>query len=272
MTRRPLLFVLLGCLFFTSASRTTTQMPELNALTNRLGAAIEGAHAKAAIVADFTDGAGTVTLQGVLLADRLWVSLQEGRHGFQTLNRDVLRKQLDKARFSGGDFVEKTEIDAARRVGADVLVTAKVERRGKVLAVTVTASKMSTAEQIYQQTWGVPRTESLDGLALQSIQAKTPFFLIGQDGVSDPVCAYCPNPQYSDTARKQKIEGRVVLMVQINSSGRATNVWEIRGLPEGLTQQAIATVRQEWHFEPARDAHGRAVEMITPVDVSFRLM
>jgi len=272
--RRPSLSVLVVfcCLFLTSASRTCAQMSELDALANRLGLALQGAHIQAAIVTDFTGVSGDVTLQGVLLGDRLWISLLQGQRGFRTLNRDVLRKQLYKGRFSGSNFVAKTEIDAAQAAGADVLITGKIEARGKELAVAVTASNVSTGDVIDQETWQVPRTESLDALALQPIQAKTPFYLPGQEGVSFPSCAYCPNPRYSDEARKRKIEGTVVLMVLIDSSGRVKEVWEIRGLPEDLTRQAMEVVRQEWLFKPACDENGRAVTIISPVDVNFRLM
>jgi hypothetical protein len=180
---------------------TFAQMPELEALTNRLGAALEGEQAKAVIIADFSEAAGGVTLQGVLLADRLWISLLNQHRGF-TLNRDVLRKQLDKEHLSSSDFVARTEIDAARAAGADVLITGRVERREKELVVTVTASEISTREQIDEQVWRVPRTESLDALAKQSIQASSSFYLSGQDGVSVASCANCPNPQYSDTGSK----------------------------------------------------------------------
>src|SRR5215467_14158274 len=240
--------VLLWCLFFTSGALTSPQIPDLHALTNRLGVALEGAHSQAVIVADFTDAAGDVTLQGVLLADRIWISLLEEQRGFKTLNREVLRKQLYKERFSGSNFVERTEIKAAHAVGADALITGKIELRDKILAVTVTALELSTGKQIGQQKWQIQRTESLDDLALQPIQPKTPFYLLGQDGVSMPSCAYCPNPKYSEGAQKQEIEGTVVLMVLIDSSGRPKNAWEIRGLPEGLTQQAMEVVQQEWRF------------------------
>jgi hypothetical protein len=56
----------------------------------------------------------------------------------------------------------------------------------------------------------------------------------------------------------------------IDASGRATNVWEVRGLPDGLTQQAVNAVRQ-WHFKSAHDADGHAVRVMVPVDVTFRL-
>jgi len=247
------------------------QMPELEALTNRLGAVLEGEDAKAVVIADFSEEAGRVTLQEVLLADRLWISLLNQQRGF-TLNRDVLRKQLDKEHLSSSDFVARTEIDAAQAAGADVLITGKIERREKELVVTVTASEISTGEQIDEQVWRVPRTESLDALAKEPIQASSSFYLSGQDGVSAASCAYCPNPQYTATARKHKIEGRVWMMALIDSSGRAMDVWEVRGLPEGLTQQAMELVRQEWHFKPAHDANGRAVPIVTCLDVDFRLM
>ena len=71
-------------------------------------------------------------------------------------------------------------------------------------------------------------------------------------------------------ARKEKIEGTVVVEAMIDASGRAARVLELRGLPDGLTQQAIEVVRR-WHFKAAQNADGRAVSVMVPVDVTFRL-
>ena len=267
-----LAFLLLLCCSFLPTARTFAQVSELDNVTYRLAAALERAHTNAAIVADFTGEEGGVTLQGVLLADRIWISLLQEQRSFQTLPRQALRKPLDREHLSSSNFVATKEIEAAQAAGADVLITGGIERRDKELIVSVRASKVPKLEQIDQQMWRVPRTGSLDALAEQPIQVKTPFYLLGQNGVTMPSCAYCPNPQYSDSARKHKVEGTVVLMVLIESSGRVSNVWEIRGLPEGLTEHAIEVVRQQWRFQPARDANGTAVTMIAPIDVSFRLM
>jgi Gram-negative bacterial TonB protein C-terminal len=48
-------------------------------------------------------------------------------------------------------------------------------------------------------------------------------------------------------------------------------VWEVRGLSDGLTEQAIKVVRQ-WRFKPGQDMDGNPVDVMVPIDVSFRLM
>src|SRR5207244_10940843 len=53
-------------------------------------------------------------------------------------------------------------------------------------------------------------------------------FRAGVNGVGMPSCIYCPDPQYSDEARKAKYQGVVVLMVVITLDGRATNIQVVK--------------------------------------------
>jgi TonB family protein len=46
---------------------------------------------------------------------------------------------------------------------------------------------------------------------------------------------------YTYKAREEKIQGTVVLQVVFHESGRITDIVTIRGLPQGLTEQAIGT-------------------------------
>jgi hypothetical protein len=63
-------------------------------------------------------------------------------------------------------------------------------------------------EQIDEQIWRLPRTASLDALAKQLIQAATPFYLTGHDGVSSVSCATAqirntPTPLVSTKSRAE---------------------------------------------------------------------
>ena len=60
-----------------------------------------------------------------------------------------------------------------------------------------------------------------------------PIYLLGQNGVSTPSCLYCPNPQYSEQALKNRVEGTAVVEAIIDASGRAKQVWEVSGLSDG---------------------------------------
>jgi TonB family protein len=95
-------------------------------------------------------------------------------------------------------------------------------------------------------------------------------FRAGVNGVGMPTCIYCPDPQYSDEARKAKYQGVVVLMVIITLDGRATNIQVAKSPGLGLDEKAIEAVRQ-WKFRPAIGPNGKSVPTQVPIEVTFRL-
>jgi len=77
-------------------------------------------------------------------------------------------------------------------------------------------------------------------------------------------------PEYSDEARKAKFSGTVVLYIEIEPNGRATNIHVQRSLGMGLDEKAIEAVRK-WIFAPGKE-NGRAVKVPATVEVNFRLL
>jgi TonB family protein len=78
-----------------------------------------------------------------------------------------------------------------------------------------------------------------------------------------------PEPQYTEDARKNQITGTVVLKVVFASSGQVTNIRTVSGLPNGLTERAIAAARNI-KFEPAtKDGH--KVSMWMQLEYNFNL-
>jgi TonB family protein len=260
--------LLLG--FASLAYSAFAQSPGIEDARKQLGKTFREAMINKAVVCDFVDDEGRVTLQGVLLADRLSFALLE-EQGFETLNRDRLNMHLYGPKLPKNESLEKAEINAAQTAGAEVIVTGKIQRDAMTVKINVVALSVSTGQQIGQGTFSIPRTQTLDDLAAQFARPNGAIYLAGQNGISMPACAYCPTPAYTDEARKNKLEGKVVVTAIIDRSGKAEKVMEVKGLGDGLTEQAIAVVRQ-WHFKPARDLHGHAVSVMVPVDVSFSLM
>lgn len=76
-------------------------------------------------------------------------------------------------------------------------------------------------------------------------------------------------PRYPKIAQHARIEGRVILQAVIDERGRVTDVRILQGLPMGLDQAAVETVRN-WTFEPAK-LQGRAVKVYYTLTVEFRL-
>jgi|ERR1700722_6427254 periplasmic protein TonB len=92
----------------------------------------------------------------------------------------------------------------------------------------------------------------------------------GVNGVTTPACLYCPVPDYTDQARKDKLQGAVVVRAVVTVEGRAEHVSVVRGLGAGLNEKAIEVV-QKWRFKPAHDSDGHPVAVLVPMEVTFQL-
>jgi protein TonB len=93
----------------------------------------------------------------------------------------------------------------------------------------------------------------------------------GQGGYGQPVCLFCPNPQFSDEAVKLKYQGTVLLRFVVTASGNTKDIQVVRGLGLGLDQKAIAAVRS-WRFKPAVGPNGKPAAVIMVAEISFRLL
>ena len=76
-----------------------------------------------------------------------------------------------------------------------------------------------------------------------------------------------PAAKYTDAARENDIEGSVRLKVTMLASGEVGSITVVRGLPDGLTDQAIEAARKI-KFEPAK-IEGKPVSKTVTIDYSF---
>jgi periplasmic protein TonB len=94
-------------------------------------------------------------------------------------------------------------------------------------------------------------------------------YAAGHGGVSMPRPIYTPEPEFSEEARRVKLQGEVTLLAIIGVDGRPRNLEVVRSLGYGLDQKALAAVTT-WRFEPAKkDGHAVAVQM--SIIVNFHL-
>ena len=88
--------------------------------------------------------------------------------------------------------------------------------------------------------------------------------------VSPVVCVYCPEPPYTEEARKNKLQGKMLLSVLVGEDGKAKKVRVVRPLGMGLDESAEHAV-YSWRFTPARDAAKRPVTSWVTIETRFQL-
>jgi len=91
---------------------------------------------------------------------------------------------------------------------------------------------------------------------------------VGGD-VKAPVKITYPSPQYTEIARKARIQGVVIVEAIIDKEGNVTNVKVLKGLPMGLDQAAVDAVSR-WKFEPGT-LNGKPVAVVYNLTVNFQL-
>jgi TonB family protein len=88
-------------------------------------------------------------------------------------------------------------------------------------------------------------------------------------GITPPQLLREVRPDYTEDARRQGIEGDVVLEIVVRDDGSVGDVKILRGLGAGLDRRAVDAVRQ-WRFSPAR-RFGTPVDVMVEVAVEFKL-
>ncbi len=76
-------------------------------------------------------------------------------------------------------------------------------------------------------------------------------------------------PSYTEEARKNRTMGTVIVRTIIAEDGSIEDVEVLKGQPDGLSEAAVAAVRQ-WRFEPAT-LDGKPVSVYYNLTINFRL-
>jgi TonB family protein len=87
--------------------------------------------------------------------------------------------------------------------------------------------------------------------------------------MTPPLLMHKTEPSYTEAARAAKLQGTVVLYVEVNPTGVATNVKVVKSLGLGLDEEAIKAVK-EWKFKPGQK-DGTPVTVAATIEVNFRL-
>ena len=115
----------------------------------------------------------------------------------------------------------------------------------------------------------VPTDDTVFGIpeGPPSAEPEGPIMVGGEVKAPEKVSA--PQPQYTEIARKARIQGVVIVQAIIDKQGNVTNVKVLKGLPMGLEEAAVDAIKQ-WKFKPAT-LNGRPVTVYYNLTVNFKL-
>jgi TonB family protein len=170
----------------------------------------------------------------------------------------------ESARRAAGDHVIHTAATDALVLNAKIMS----EDPGKTTAFTsIPSSRSVELERMLEVSRSGER--KVEALKLAQEKKESADNIEVMSATLRPTILYKERAKYTDQARQNEVQGTVVLNVVFGADGRMTQIRIIRGLPDGLTEQAI-TAAQVIRFEPAvKD--GRRVSVRGNLEFSFNL-
>lgn len=78
-----------------------------------------------------------------------------------------------------------------------------------------------------------------------------------------------PRAIYTDIARQNKVQGKVILNVTFNKDGSIGDVKVVRGLPDGLSENAVEAAKKI-RFEP-QTRNGKPVTVAKNIEYNFTI-
>lgn len=108
-----------------------------------------------------------------------------------------------------------------------------------------------------------------DGIGAQpdDSQSQSAPVIVGKDADRKAMILTKPQPSYTDSARQHGTKGAVVLKAVFAATGGITGIQVVSGLPNGLTEKALAAVKQI-RFVPAMK-NGQMVSVQLQLEYHF---
>ena len=161
-------------------------------------------------------------------------------------------------------FVDKPPAAQAAVDLADILLAEdRNDQAEQMLAVAQKMFEASVGPQSMLTTGVAAR------LTKQRIADTGGVYKIG-NGVTQPRILKKVEPQYSEEARKNKLQGTISLSVIVDATGAPTQIAVLRPLGMGLDEMAVQAVSQ-WKFSPGTKS-GSAVAVYTQIEMTFNLL
>ena len=174
-----------------------------------------------------------------------------------SVSRDGTASDVKLAQPSGDDAMDKAALDAVRQ--SSPFPELPHEYKGQSISLRVHFYYNPAPDEKFQ---GLGPAH---GLVPGYIHEPNP----AGSQQTMPRAIYTTEPEYSEQARRDKVEGVVILRITISATGDVTDAVVTKKLGSGLDEKALEAVRQ-WKFSPATK-DGNPVSMEIMVETSFHL-
>jgi TonB family protein len=224
-------------------------------------------------VPDFLGSDGARTDRGAYLAAVFAKSLAEcAGKNFEVLNRSVIQRSYDRLGLTDHDLQER---DVLTRLGvengADAIVWGRISQIEKDISIDLSLSEARSGKVLYSLQYQQNRTPQFEAIfPAESDPSRRVFYFSGFDGVGAPKAIYSPPPDYTNEARRRKLNGTVLLSGVITVQGKVEQVRVVQSLEPSLDQASVDIVRK-WKVSPAKDGSGNPVPVRAPIETTFRL-
>ena len=198
------------------------------------------------------------------------------------LGQALIRQQQYGQAVANFEWAQR--LDPARRAQAQMWIAVTRENQGApaaaeamyksaLAAAPAGSTEAATIARMYalflRRQGRAADAPRLSATARRPIAATPGVFRVG-GAVSPPKLLVKREPAYAEEARLARLQGTVVLYIEVGADGLAHNVQITQGLGLGLDDRAAAAVKQ-WRFQPGMK-DGVAVPVAATVEVNFRLL
>jgi TonB family protein len=262
---------ILPVLFF-SAALARAQFSQLDQLAAQLEKEVKPLKPHLVAVADFRSLDGITVPQGHYFAWILSSILQDrAKKNFVVADHVGFDSDLAKLKISTTSLVPGEALQsAAPNLGADVVITGSFEKRENAYFLHVLPVRVADSKSLNAIETKIEITEFLDSFVTPLPEDIHRF---NQKNLSVnstmPRCIHCPDPSYTDLARRNHFQGVAIFEVLITADGRPGQIRPVGLIGNGLDEAGFAAIKK-WRFKPATK-DGTPVPTIVPIEVTFRL-
>jgi len=223
-------------------------------------------------VADFLNSSGRREFGGCYFASVFSTKIASHSNEFEVVNRIRAQKVLAELNISAENLHTPDAVaNLSRALGIDGLLLGTVIVSDKEIKITLSLRDVASNKEVRAFEFREPLQPDITGYwPYEAAPTSDAIYFSGLDGVTNPKCIKCPDPAYTEEARRERFQGVVITGVLIAVNGKIEELRVIRDPKNGLAERCLEVIRT-WRFEPARDSDGHPVPARVPVETSFLL-